>query len=596
MRPRRQAGARSCWRPPSPKPRSPSQGVRIVVDCGLARVPRYEPDVGADPAGDRARVARRRRPAPRPRRPHRARRLLPAVGRAADRVARAYARPEILAADLSGLLLDLAQWGAADPATLAFLDPPPQARSRKRRRCWSSLARSTRRAASPTRAASFARLPLPPRLARMVVDAAAQGAGPARRRHRRDPVGARAWRRRCRPGAPARPVPPRPLAARRGRAAHGEALGGRCRGRHGQAARNAELVGRRHPLARLSRPHRQESRRQTARSCSPMAAAPISIPLGAGARAVSCGRRTDRHRGAGPHSAGRADHARRDRGALRRPDREPRGDHLRRGVGEPARPPQRTARRDRARRAADPGRAAPRRRAASSPKASRGSASTGCLGASRCSNGATASCSCAAPKATNGPTSPTRRSPPTPPNGSRRCSTARPRSSQVGADELVRPRSRRCCPGISSAASTTRRRRISPRRPARRCRSTTRPRRGRSSRSGCRSCSASTAIRASPAGKVPLVVELLSPAHRPVQVTRDLPGFWRGSYAAVKTEMRGRYPRHPWPDDPLAGARHPPRQAARHLIAAKSSRPIAKTRRDLERCWPPCRPNRGRPR
>ncbi|MBX9777472.1 MAG: ATP-dependent helicase HrpB [Xanthobacteraceae bacterium] len=52
-------------------------------------------------------------------------------------------------------------------------------------------------------------------------------------------------------------------------------------------------------------------------------------------------------------------------------------------------------------------------------------------------------------------------------------------------------------------------------------------------------------------GRVPLVVELLSPAHRPVQVTRDLPGFWRGSYAAVKTEMKGRYPRHPWPDNPL---------------------------------------------
>jgi len=51
-------------------------------------------------------------------------------------------------------------------------------------------------------------------------------------------------------------------------------------------------------------------------------------------------------------------------------------------------------------------------------------------------------------------------------------------------------------------------------------------------------------------GKVPLVLELLSPAQRPVQVTRDLPGFWRGSYAAVRSDLRGRYPRHSWPEDP----------------------------------------------
>ena len=53
-------------------------------------------------------------------------------------------------------------------------------------------------------------------------------------------------------------------------------------------------------------------------------------------------------------------------------------------------------------------------------------------------------------------------------------------------------------------------------------------------------------------GRAPLVIELLSPAHRLVQVTRDLPQFWRGSYAAVRSEMRGRYPRHSWPDDPLS--------------------------------------------
>ena len=55
-------------------------------------------------------------------------------------------------------------------------------------------------------------------------------------------------------------------------------------------------------------------------------------------------------------------------------------------------------------------------------------------------------------------------------------------------------------------------------------------------------------------GKLPLTLHLLSPAHRPIQITRDLPGFWKGSWAAVKAEMKGRYPRHPWPDDPASAA------------------------------------------
>ena len=53
-------------------------------------------------------------------------------------------------------------------------------------------------------------------------------------------------------------------------------------------------------------------------------------------------------------------------------------------------------------------------------------------------------------------------------------------------------------------------------------------------------------------GRVPLTIHLLSPAHRPVQVTRDLASFWRTGYFEVRKDLKGRYPRHPWPDDPLS--------------------------------------------
>lgn len=64
-------------------------------------------------------------------------------------------------------------------------------------------------------------------------------------------------------------------------------------------------------------------------------------------------------------------------------------------------------------------------------------------------------------------------------------------------------------------------------------------------------------------GRLPLTLELLSPAHRPIQITRDLPGFWQGSWRDVRADLRGRYPKHEWPEDPAAAkatARAKPRR------------------------------------
>ncbi|MBO6754868.1 MAG: ATP-dependent helicase HrpB [Roseibium sp.] len=64
-------------------------------------------------------------------------------------------------------------------------------------------------------------------------------------------------------------------------------------------------------------------------------------------------------------------------------------------------------------------------------------------------------------------------------------------------------------------------------------------------------------------GTLPLTLELLSPAHRPIQITRDLPGFWAGSWSDVKADMKGRYPKHAWPDDPTqaSATRHTKRKS-----------------------------------
>ena len=153
------------------------EGVRVVIDSGLARVPRYEPDVGLTRL-ETVRVSR----AAADQRRGRAGRTEPGVCyRLWDEPQTAalepYAQPEILAADLSSLVLDLAQWGVADPAKLTFLDPPPAPSLNEARALLTDLGAIDRAGRITPEGKLLNRLPLPPRLARMVVDASREGAG-----------------------------------------------------------------------------------------------------------------------------------------------------------------------------------------------------------------------------------------------------------------------------------------------------------------------------------------------------------------------------------------------------------------------------------
>ena len=153
------------------------EGVRVVVDSGLARVPRYEPDVGLTRL-ETVRVSR----AAADQRRGRAGRIEPGVCyRLWDEPQTAalepYAQPEILAADLSSLVLELAQWGVADPAKLVFLDAPPAPALSEARTLLAALGAIDGAGRITEEGKLLNRLPLPPRLARMVVDASREGAG-----------------------------------------------------------------------------------------------------------------------------------------------------------------------------------------------------------------------------------------------------------------------------------------------------------------------------------------------------------------------------------------------------------------------------------
>ncbi|HRK24575.1 MAG TPA: ATP-dependent helicase HrpB, partial [Beijerinckiaceae bacterium] len=154
------------------------EGVRVVVDSGLARAPRYEPDVGITRL-ETVRVSR----AAADQRRGRAGRTEPGVcyrlwDEAQTQSLPAFARPEILDADLAGLLLDLAEWGVRDPATLTWLDPPPGPALAEARSLLEGLGALTNDGTITPHGRALRALPLPPRLAAMVVRGTERGQGP----------------------------------------------------------------------------------------------------------------------------------------------------------------------------------------------------------------------------------------------------------------------------------------------------------------------------------------------------------------------------------------------------------------------------------
>jgi len=154
------------------------EGVRLVIDAGLSRVPRYDPASGLTRLAT-IRVSR----AAADQRRGRAGRTEPGVcyrlwDEPETRALAAYAEPEMLQADLAGLALDLARWGARDPADLAFLDPPPAAAYAEARALLTRLEALTPEGVLTAHGRALSEFPLAPRLAHMVLKAADTGQAP----------------------------------------------------------------------------------------------------------------------------------------------------------------------------------------------------------------------------------------------------------------------------------------------------------------------------------------------------------------------------------------------------------------------------------
>jgi len=522
------------------------EGVRVVIDSGLSRVPRYEPDVGLTRL-ETVRVSR----AAADQRRGRAGRTEPGVcyrlwDEPQTGSLEPYTRPEILSADLSSFVLDLAQWGATDPGQLAFLDAPPQSALSEAKALLTELGAIDAQGRITEEGRRLRALPLPPRLARMVVDAGAEGAGELAAsiaavlterglggddvdlHHRLDQF----RRDRSRRAEDARAMVKRWIDTLGRRGKGGEALPGsllalaypeRIAKNRGGGSGGFLLANGRGGMVDAASALAREPFLAVAELTGAAAASRIVLAASITLAEIEA-RFADRieDRDTVTFDAGSASlRARRTRrlGALVLAEQikqvAPDADSAKLlaegfaalGIGKlPWSKPQLQLR----------DRVQFLRKAEGDewPDLSDDAL-------------ARTAAEWLAPFL-----------------------TAKTALAQIGADDLSS--------ALDALIPWNLRRRLDAEAPTH----FTAPTGSAVPIDYEAEQGPTVSIRVQElfslaqhpsiaGGRVPLVIELLSPAHRPVQVTRDLPGFWRGSYSDVKAEMRGRYPRHPWPDDPL---------------------------------------------
>ena len=520
------------------------EGVRLVIDAGLSRVPRYDPASGLTRLAT-IRVSR----AAADQRRGRAGRTEPGVcyrlwDEPETRALAAYAEPEMLQADLAGLALDLARWGARDPADLAFLDPPPAAAYAEARALLTRLEALTPEGVLTAHGRALSEFPLAPRLAHMVLKAADTGQAPRASRiaalvseHN---LGGRDVDLRHRLAAIDRDRSPH--------ARDAKALAERW-------ARLTPQAGEGEPLSdglilALAYPER------IARARGPLGEFQLTSGRGAFLEPTDALARETwlavAELGGGP---------RRDRILLAAPLTEPEIVAAFQGqLAEEDRLEESGGGRLRAKRILRLGRLAVRESVDDNPDPALISRAL----ADRAR----------AEGLANVPFGPAARTLRQRIAFLRRLDEAWPDLSDEAliarADEWLAP----LLPGVRSLAALKpaalddalralipwdRRRRLEAEAPAR-----------WAAPSG-NSFEIDYAAEGGPrvevrvqevygvsehpqVAGVPLTLSLLSPAHRSIQTTKDLPGFWKGSWTEVRTEMKGRYPKHVWPEDPVSAA------------------------------------------